>query len=82
MIGNVRTVWIRKECCEILDSLIPRLFICRSVTGKTMLLQMSIPVDARYFARGGVCDAELEAMKVLCLSDCDVLLCGADKTIL
>lgn len=47
-----------------------------------MLLQMSIPVDARYFARGGVCDAELEAMKVLCLSDCDVLLCGADKTIL
>ena len=46
-----------------------------------MLLRMSVPVDARYFARGGVCDAELEAMKVLCLSDCDVLLFGADKTI-
>jgi hypothetical protein len=81
MIGNVGTVWIREERCEILDSFIPRLFICKSVTGKAMLLRMSVPVDARYFARGGVCDAELEAMKVLCLSDCDVLLFGADKTI-
>jgi len=25
---------------------------------------MSVPVDARYFPRGGVCDAELEAMEV------------------
>ena len=46
-----------------------------------MLLQISVPVDARYFARGGVCDAELEAMKVL-FCQTDVLLCGADKTIL
>jgi hypothetical protein len=64
MIRNVRTIRIREECCEILDSFIPRLFICRSVTGNMILLQMSVPVDARYFPRGGVCDAELEAMEV------------------
>ncbi len=29
-----------------------------------VLLKMSIPVDARYFPRGGVRDAELEAMEV------------------
>jgi hypothetical protein len=64
MIRDVRTVRIREECGEILDSFIPRLFICRSVTGKTILLKMSVPVDARYFPRGGVCDAELDAMEV------------------
>jgi hypothetical protein len=63
MIRNVRTIWVREECGEILDSFIPRLFICRSVTGRTILLKMSVPVDARYFPRGGVCDAELEAME-------------------
>jgi hypothetical protein len=61
---NERTIRIRKECCEILDSFIPRLFIYRSVIGTTVLLKMSIPVDARYFPRGGVRDAELEAMEV------------------
>ena len=64
MIRNVRTIWIREECGEILDSFIPRLFICRSVTGKTIYLKMGVPVDARYFPRGGICDAELEAMEV------------------
>lgn len=64
MIRNVRTIWIREVCGEILDSFIPRLFICRSVMNRTILLEMSVPVDARYFPRGGVCDAELEAMEV------------------
>jgi hypothetical protein len=64
MIRNLRTIWVREECGEILDSFIPRLFICRSVTGRTILLEMSVPVDARYFPRGGVRDAELEAMEV------------------
>jgi hypothetical protein len=65
MIRNVRTIWIREECREILDSFIPRLFICRSVTGRRILLKISVPVDARYFPRGGVCDAEVEAMEVI-----------------
>jgi hypothetical protein len=64
VIRNVRAIWIREECGEILDSFIPRLFICRSVTGRTILLKLSVPVDARYFPRGGICDAELEAMEV------------------
>ena len=64
MIRNVRTIWVREECSEILDSFIPRLFICRSVTGRTTLSKLNVPVDARYFPRGGVCDAEVEAMEV------------------
>lgn len=64
MIRNVRAIWIREECGEIFDGFIPRLFICRSVTGRTILLRLSVPVDARYFARGGIRDAEVEAMEV------------------
>jgi hypothetical protein len=64
MIRDVRAIWIREECSEILDSFIPRLFICRSVTGRTSTLKMNVPVDERYFPRGGVRDAELEAMEV------------------
>jgi hypothetical protein len=29
-----------------------------------VVLQKGVPVDARYFPRGGVCDAELAAMEV------------------
>jgi len=66
MIREVRTVWIREERSEILDGLIPRLFICRSVTKDDDALKLSVPVDARYFPSGGVRDAELgDAMDVL-----------------
>lgn len=37
---------------------------------------MRVPVDARYFPRGGVCDAELEAMEVF---DYDGFFFWADK---
>jgi hypothetical protein len=64
MVRDVRTIWIREECGEILDGFIPCLFICGIVIGRTILLKLSVPVDERYFPRGGVCDAELEAMEV------------------
>jgi hypothetical protein len=64
VIRDVRAIWIREECGEILDSFIPRLFFYRGVTGRTILLKLSVPVDARYFPRGGIRDAELEAMEV------------------
>jgi hypothetical protein len=31
-----------------------------------MLSKIRVPVDARYFPRGGVRDAELDAMNVFC----------------
>jgi hypothetical protein len=64
VIRELRTIWIREECSEILDGLIPRLFICGTVTGVNDAFKLSAPVDVRYFPSGGVRDAELDAMDV------------------
>ena len=66
MARDVRTIWVRQECCEIFDGFIPRFFIWKIVSRDIMRSKIHVPVDARYFPRGGVRDAELDAMKVFC----------------
>jgi hypothetical protein len=46
-----------------------RVFLSEEIIGgEGMLIILSVPVDARYFPRGGVCDADVDAIEVFCFA--------------